>query len=73
MNEEILKLAISQGLWAVLFVVLLFYVLKENSKREGNYQGIIKKLTEKFDIVSVVSDKVDKIEFKVEEILRKER
>lgn len=34
MEQEVVKMAVSQGLWAVLFVVLLFYVLKENTKRE---------------------------------------
>lgn len=34
MEQEVVKMAVSQGLWAVLFVVLLFYVLKENAKRE---------------------------------------
>lgn len=34
MEAEILKVAASQGLWAVLFVALLFYVLKHNEKRE---------------------------------------
>ena len=35
MEAEIIKLAVSQGLWAALFVVLLFYVLKANEKREN--------------------------------------
>ena len=41
MEIEVLKFAASQGLWAVLFVALLFYVLKENSKREEKFQEII--------------------------------
>nr|WP_206528923.1 BhlA/UviB family holin-like peptide [Clostridium perfringens] len=40
------KLIATQGAFALLFSYLLFYVLKENSKREENYQGIIKELTE---------------------------
>ena len=34
MEAEIIKMAASQGLFAVLFVALLFYVLKHNEKRE---------------------------------------
>lgn len=45
METNILKLIISQGVFAVLFVYLLFYVLKENSNRESNYQNIVNELT----------------------------
>jgi len=34
METEIIKLAASQGLFAVLFVALLFYVLRHNERRE---------------------------------------
>ncbi|MCG4554934.1 BhlA/UviB family holin-like peptide, partial [Clostridium perfringens] len=46
MDSEMFKLIATQGAFALLFSYLLFYVLKENSKREENYQGIIKELTE---------------------------
>ena len=49
MEGKILQTVISQGVWAVLFVYLLFYVLKENGAREARYQEIINKLTEKFE------------------------
>ncbi len=49
METTALEVAKTQGLWAVLFVVLLFWVLKENSKREAKYQGIIEMLTQKFE------------------------
>lgn len=51
MQQEIFRLAMSQGIWAVLFVALLFYVLKENSAREQKYQEIIQTLTEKFQLI----------------------
>lgn len=37
MENEVLKMAMQQGMWAVLFVVLLFYVLKE--KEDFNFWG----------------------------------
>ncbi|MDS0527219.1 BhlA/UviB family holin-like peptide [Clostridium sp. SHJSY1] len=37
-----IQLLATQGGFAILFCYLLFYVLKENSKREANYQEIIK-------------------------------
>ncbi|MCD3199020.1 BhlA/UviB family holin-like peptide, partial [Clostridium botulinum] len=53
MENEILKLASSQGIWAALSVVLIFYILKAQEKRdlkqeqrEENYQRIIKNLTD---------------------------
>lgn len=35
MEKEIMKVFITQGAYAILFVYLLFYVLKENTKREN--------------------------------------
>lgn len=46
MDSELFKLMATQGAFAILFSYLLFYVLKENSKRENNYQSIIQELTE---------------------------
>lgn len=46
MEQSLIKLIVSQGIFAVLFVYLLFYVLKENSKRESNYQQIVNELTQ---------------------------
>lgn len=46
MDSELFKLMATQGAFAILFSYLLFYVLKENSKREDNYQNIIEELTE---------------------------
>lgn len=59
--DEILKAAATQGLWAILFVWLFFYVLKENSKREGKYQEIIDKLSDKFGVVEDIKKDVEEI------------
>lgn len=56
METEALKMASSQGFFAFLFVCLLFYVLKENARRESQYQKTIDTLAQKFDIV----DKIEK-------------
>ncbi|KPU43661.1 bacteriocin UviB precursor [Oxobacter pfennigii] len=68
METEVLKLAASQGIWAALFVTLLFYVLKKQEvrdkkadEREAKYQEIIKELTEKLNIVEIVKDDVNDI------------
>lgn len=61
MEAEVLKVVTSQGAWATLFVALLFYILRENSKREINYQNIIQSLTDKLDIVNDIQDEVSSI------------
>lgn len=68
MEGEILKLASSQGIWAALSVALIFYILKAQEKRdirqeerEVNYQKIISKLTDKFNIVEDVKRDVEDI------------
>lgn len=45
MENNIIQLVASQGAFALLFSYLLFYVLRENSKRERNYQTILKDLS----------------------------
>lgn len=49
MENAILDSIKGSGPWAVLFAALLIWTLKENAKREGKYQDIIKALTEKFE------------------------
>lgn len=46
MEVEILKMAASQGLFAVLFVALLFYVLKHNERREERLMNCLERLTQ---------------------------
>lgn len=68
MENEILKLAASQGLWAVMFVGLLFYVLKENSIREEKFQNIISNLTERLDVLDILKKDVDEIKESLQKI-----
>ncbi|WP_055669807.1 BhlA/UviB family holin-like peptide [Desnuesiella massiliensis] len=58
MESEIFKVMVTQGVFAMLFCYLLFYVLKENSKRETNYQTIIKELT---NVLPVIKDDIEEI------------
>lgn len=60
-----MKLAASQGLWAVLFVVLLFWLLRENAKREDKYQQTIDKLASSLQKVDSIEENVGKILEKV--------
>lgn len=66
MDIEVIKLVASQGAWALLFVWLLFYVLKENSKRENNYQTTINKLADKLSIVEDMKEDIKEIKVKLD-------
>lgn len=66
MDSEVIKLVASQGAWALLFVWLLFYVLKENSKRENNYQTTINKLADKLSIVEDMKEDIKEIKVKLD-------
>lgn len=61
MWEEILSLAVSNGLWAVLFCILLFYVLSDTKKREEKYTTMISALSKKLDIVEEIKEDTEKI------------
>lgn len=68
MENKIVELASTQGIWAALSVALIFYILKTQEKRdirqeerEQNYQGIISKLTDKLNIVEDVKKDVEDI------------
>lgn len=65
MESEIIKQAASQGFFALLFICLLFYVLKTTSNREIKYQTIIEKLSEKFEIIEEnvisINSKIDRL------------
>lgn len=65
MQNEILKLAATKGIWTVLAVGLIFYILRaqeirdvKQEKREIKYQNIIEKLTEKFNLVEDVNKNI---------------
>lgn len=61
MWEQIIATAVKSGLWAVLFVALLAYVLQDSRKREAKYQKTIETLTERLEIVVEIKEKVDKL------------
>ncbi|MBE5732949.1 MAG: bacteriocin [Clostridiales bacterium] len=56
MWEEIIKLAVSNGIFAVLFCSLLIYQLKDSAKREQKYQQTIDGLVDKFDIMYEIKE-----------------
>ena len=68
METTAMNVAVSQGIWAVLAVFLLIYIVKSNEQRdtkqeerEKNYQTVIESLTEKFQILNQVQSDLKEI------------
>ena len=61
MWEQIFNLAISNGLFAVLFLGLFIYQLKDSRCREQKYQSTIEKLGNSLEIVRHVKEDVEEI------------
>ena len=61
MWEQIINLAVSNGLFAVLFLGLLIYQLKDSRNRENRYQDTIVKLGRALEIVQSVKHDVEEI------------
>lgn len=75
MENVIFDAALSQGLWAVIAIFLLVFIVKSNEKRdlkqeerelkqeerEANYQKLLSDLTEKFSILNYIQTDIDDI------------
>ncbi len=61
MWEDIFNLAINNGLWAVLFLILLVYVLKDSRAREKKYQDTIDKLGKSVACIENIKEDVEEI------------
>lgn len=58
MWQEILDLALNNGLWAVLFLGLLIYQLKDSRTREQKYQDTICELNKTLNKVNIIDENV---------------
>lgn len=75
MEQQLFKLATSNGIWAALYVFLFLYVLYDSKNREKKYiereekyqetiyenQAIIKELSKKFGVVENIQKDVSYI------------
>ena len=66
-----MKLAIDKGIWAVLFVYLLLYVLKENNAREKRLIQANEKLADKLGVVEEVKDTVTEVKATMDRVERR--
>ena len=65
MDNEILLKIEKSGVFAVLFVLLLFYVLKDSRYREQNYQKLVNTLTKELGAVMDIEQDVKEIKTQV--------
>ena len=65
MDNEILLMIAKSGVFAVLFVLLLFYVLKDSRYREQNYQKLVNTLTKELCAVMHIEQDVKEIKTQV--------
>ncbi len=65
MDNEILLVIAKSGVFAVLFVLLLFYVLKDSRYREQNYQKLVNTLTKELGAVMDIEQDVKEIKTQV--------
>lgn len=61
MWSEAINIAISNGIFAVLFVSLLLYQLKDSAKRESKYQNTISKLANHLAVVENIKEDIEEI------------
>lgn len=62
MENELIKMAMSQGIWAVLSIFLIIYILKIQEKRdikqeerEKNYVTLLNELTNKVNLLQDIN------------------
>ena len=56
MWQQIFDMAINNGLWAVLFLCMLVYMLKDANKREQKYRATIDGLLGRLDVVEQIRE-----------------
>ena len=59
--SELIKIIVSNGIFAILFVYLLFYQLKDSQKREQAYRKTIDELAEHLVVIDEVKKEVEEL------------
>ncbi len=68
MWEEIVQLAVGNGIFAVMFVYLLMFELKDSRSRENKYQQTIDTLSKNLGAVENISQNVNEMGKDINEI-----
>ncbi|MFL0165946.1 MULTISPECIES: BhlA/UviB family holin-like peptide [Clostridium] len=72
MYDDLIKVAMTQGIWTLLSCVLIVYILKaqetrdlKQEEREKNYQEIIRELTDKLNLLDSMNSTLNEIKIKI--------
>jgi len=61
MWQEIMSVVISNGIFAILFVLLFFYQIKDSKQREEKYQQTIAELTKHIGTINEIKEDVEEL------------
>ena len=70
MWEQIMEYAAANGIWALLFLGLLIYQLKDSKKREEKYTATITSLTEGLNALEGIKQDIKNIIDAIDSTLR---
>ncbi len=59
--QEIMSVVISNGIFAILFVLLFFYQIKDSKQREEKYQQTIAELTKHIGTINEIKEDVEEL------------
>jgi len=65
MWDQVIEMAASSGIWALLFVTLFFIELRDSKTREEKYQATVESLAEKLSVVLDIKEDVQEIKTKM--------
>ncbi len=66
--NDIISIIVSNGVFAILFVFLFLFQLKDSAKREANYQQTIRKLSDNLQTLEEVKEDI----IEIKELLRED-
>ena len=68
MESQLFELAAANGIWAVLFVGLFLYQLKDSRAREKKYQETIESLVQSVAVVADIKEDLERLSVDVNAI-----
>ena len=70
--QNIIEIALQQGIWAGLYIYLFFRMLKQNEERETQYQATIDKLSDDIQSgIENIQSRLDVLEGKISDKFEK--
>ena len=70
--QNIIEIALQQGIWAGLYICLFFRMLKQSEEREAQYQATIDKLSDDIQSgIENIQSRLDVLEEKISDKFEK--